>query len=198
MKTVFLGRFLALGFGLIGMLVLTMASATAAEDASEEWADPKAILEMGNKRDVSKVKFLRKLKAGKEKHKNSPAVSAQMALAKMGEEQEMNEIVAESRSDDPAVQSEAIEKLRYVANKRAIRELIDLLDHPAKFRRNRSKGSSGKIREGHVIFGPPSHQAMEALGEVVPNPPEYNKDKPTKGDIAKWKEWWKKNRQKFE
>lgn len=173
-------------------------STSGSDEEVREWVDPKKVLELGNKGDRSSIPHLRKVKARKEKHKNSAAYNAQMALAKLGESGEMEEIVAETRSSDPGIQAEGIEKLAYVANKTALRMLVGLLDDPGKYRRAVWIGPDGKQRHSDVIYEPPSIQACRALMKIVPAGPKAKKKFLDKDDVDAWKEWWKKNQKKYE
>lgn len=121
-----------------------------------------------------------------------------MALAKLGEKQEMDEILEEAKSLNPLARSRAIEKLGYVANKASIRALIAQLDEPSGFRSNTWKGEDGKTYSGHVIIVPPSYQAMLELEKIVSNPPAYNQTRPSKDNVKKWKEWWKVNSKNYD
>lgn len=182
----------------LGLAMPTKTFSASTEEPVEESVDPKQVLEIGDKRDTKKIQYLKRLKARKEKHKNSPASNAQMALAKMGEKKEMDEIVAEAKSAEPDVQSEAIEKLRYVGNKPAVRELRSLLSSSAKNRRKEWKGADGKVQRGHVIFEAPRHQAVRALQGLFPDGPKQKEKFITDDDVTAWKEWLNKNREKYE
>lgn len=159
---------------------------------------PQQIREAGKKKDRSKIQQLRRIKTNHEKTRHSEAYNAQVSLAQIGEKAEMDEIITESKSDDPAVQAEAIQKLEYVGNKQAVRALAGLLDD-MRIRRGRpEKGSDGKMRDSDVGFGPPSYSAIKVLKKLVPDGPGYQGRFPTKADADAWKEWWKKNKQKYE
>jgi hypothetical protein len=179
-------------------LVLLPSASRAAESATGDLVNPDKVLEWGNKKDRTKVQNLRRLKARREKHRHSLAANAQMALAKVGERAEMDEIIAETKSNDPAVQAYAIEKLSYVGNNEAIRNLIGLLDDMRIRRGLPEKGADGKMHDSDVGFGPPSYAAIKALIKLIPGGPRLKGKYPSKDDAAAWKTWWSANKEKFE
>lgn len=172
--------------------------AHAVDGSTDEWIDPQKIRELGDKKDAANIPYLKRVKARGEKRTNSAAVNAQMALAKLGEKREMDEIVLETKSLDPAVQEYAIDKLAYVANKSAVRALIDLLDDKSKHRRKVWESKDGRKRVSDVIHEPASHQAMRVLIKIVPDGPKFKNPVPTKDDVTAWKDWWKKNKDKYQ
>lgn len=141
---------------------------------------------------------LRRLKARKGKEFATYTNAAQMALAKLGERRELDEILEESRSDEADVRSNALEKLAYVGGKTAINALAAQLEEKARFRATKLKMKDGSFIEGDAAFPPPSHQAMAALEKLVPDPPEYNRDFPGDADVEIWKAWWKANKKKYQ
>lgn len=183
---------------LVGVLAAEKEAMNALDEETREWVDPKKVLELGDKKDRSSIAYLRKIRARKDKHKNSAAYNAQMALAKLGEAREMEEIVVESKASDPEKQAEAIEKLAYIANQTAVLTLVSMLDDPGKYRRGLWIGPDGKQRHGDVIYEPPSIQACRALMKVISDGPKAKKKFLDKDDVSAWKEWWKKNRKKYE
>lgn len=185
-------------FLLSGALWISAPSHAAdGQDASPSLTDPKEILEIGRKGDKSKIAQLRKLKAGKDKSLRGAAANAQMALARMGEKREMDEILAEAKDDDPEVKLNSVKKLGYVRNKAAVQALALQLDD-TKLKRKSFKDKDGKSRVGHVIFGAPAFEAIKELSDIAPDGPKIDKDNPTEDDVKRWKEWWKTNKQKYQ
>lgn len=190
-------RLLAAMLG-IAIFAPAIGNGADAELSTEEQISPRKIREAGEKKDRSKIQQLRRIKAKREKTRHSEAYDAQVSLAKMGEKAEIDEIIAETKSDDPAVQFEAIKKLEYVGNKQAVRALIDLLGDMRIRRGLPEKGPDGKMRESDVGFGPPSYSSMKALKKLIPEGPGFKGKHPTKADADAWKEWWKTNKQKYQ
>jgi len=118
-----------------------------------------------------------------------------MALAKLGDEKERNQILMDANTgDDPALQELAVRKLAYVGGSDAIRTLVGLLgmDKP----RN-PKGYDPKLDRpveerplDRVVFVPLNLRAMEALAQIVSNPPVDPKAKPTQADVPLWRKWY--------
>ena len=134
---------------------------------------------------------------GKDKSLRGAAANAQMALARLGEKREMDEILAESKSDDPEVTLASVKKHGYVRSKAAVQALVLQLDD-TKLKRKSQRGPDGKIRTGHVIFGAPAFEAAKELADIAPDGPQTSKDNPTEDDVKRWKEWWKTNKQKYQ
>ena len=166
-----------------------------------ESGDQKAILDLGLLGDKSVIPYLQEIIA-QASHKNfgGEASNAQMALAKLGEKKQLDEILSELYSDDPAIQDDAIKKLTYVGGKDSIRTLAKLLDD-TKWRQMKGfdpnqRGPHGEIPQGRVLYPPRSLLAMKALAQIVPNPPASSTIEPTEEDLPKWREWWKDNNDK--
>lgn len=164
--------------------------------------DAKAILEFGEDGDKSVIPMLREELLKKDKRFGGAASNAQMALAKLGEKKQLDEILAENDSDDPVTQDHAIEKLAYVGGKEAIVKLGSLLSDD-QYRSMKGfdpnkRGPRGEQPQGDVVFLPRSELATKALSRIVPNAPTQSKKKPSKEDIQKWRDWWKTNKQKYQ
>ncbi len=108
---------------------------------------------------------------------------AQQALAKLGDERYLNEIIAELNVEGP-VRSKAIEKLAYIASKSTVREIAKFLYDP----RMPPSEIGPRDRVGYLPY---QHTAAWALGQIVENPP-VQKDLGllTEQDIEAWKAWW--------
>lgn len=159
---------------------------------------PDELLRQGRSGKREYVASLRKIKNRKEKELQIYSRNAQMALAKLGESREMREIVKELSDSNPRTNSQAIQKLKYVANKGAVRALIAQLDNKTRGGGVIETRPDGSTYLSDEVFLPPSSEAMIALAEIVPNPPQIKKRIPTDEDIPKWKTWWNDNRSKYE
>lgn len=158
-----------------------------------ENGDNNAILELGSLGDRSAIPYLQKLLTS-QKHFGSASSNAQMALAKLGEKTQFAEILNELKSDDPAVQDNAVKKLTYVGGYESIRALINLLDDSAwremkGFDPNR-RGPKGEAPQGDVAFLPLGYMAMLALSQIAPNPPVPAGTAPKAEHIPLWRKWW--------
>lgn len=154
-----------------------------------------AILQMGKRGDKSAVPFLRTLVQQPNKNFDSVAANAQMALAKLGEEEQLNEILREAEGDDLAVQYIAISrKLPYVGGPKVVGVLVRLLDDTDYHSVFGKAGPNGEL-PNRVVYEPPSFLAMKALAQIVPNPPVNPQVQPTEAHIQIWREWLKKNPQ---
>ena len=154
---------------ILGAIIFTpiIGKGAETEAGAEEQLSPRKIREVGEKRDRSKIRELRKIKSKPEKTRHSEAYEAQISLAKMGEKTEMDEVIAETKSDDPAIQAEAIKKLELIGGKQAVRALVGLLDD-VRIRRGRpEKRPDGTMRDSDVGFGPPSFSAIKALKKLA-------------------------------
>jgi hypothetical protein len=188
----------------IALLVMRASNATAmgqeipptttvdVEDLKEEVKSGyvSAILELGATGDQSAVSLLRKVMAEPKKLVNTQEGAAQMALAKLGDQQEFNEIVRDAHSDDPTPMGEGIDKLAYIGGPAAIAALGNLL-HDTR----------GRTRERHkhafdsVIYGAPYGYAMVALAKIVPNPPLGTKIRHTEENRQIWVKWMEEHKE---
>lgn len=164
-----------------------------------ENGDQKAILELGSLGDKSVVPVLRGI-LSRASHRNygGEAANAQMALAKLGEKQQLKEILAEFDSDDPALQDDAIKKLTYVGGNESVRALVKLLDDKQWRKGKDGAGPKGEPPMDKVFYSPRYILAMKALAQIVPNPPVPPQSEPTEKDLPKWREWWKQNQDKYQ
>jgi len=161
----------------------------------------KAILEMGDIGDKSLVAYLRRLSL-ESRWKGDERVKSniQMALAKLGEQKEFDEIVNQLKNKDPHVQYAAVRKLVYIGGNKSIRILVALLDE-TKWRAvgdPDARGPNGELPQDRVGYSPLNEDAMRALSELVPNPPvNYKEGRPKQSDVPKWKDWWGTNKSKY-
>jgi hypothetical protein len=154
-----------------------------------EQGDKEAILELGRRGDRSVIPFLKTYLQSSENDYGSVGANAQMALAKLGEDAQFQEILHKLDSDDPWVQNDAVEKLVYVGDPRAIKALVKLI----KADDNRMRTSD----KAHDVLSPPlSHIAVRALARIVPNPPvgfDGNIGFLRREDIRLWEAWAKEH-----
>lgn len=160
--------------------------------------DSKAVLELGEEGDGSVVQMLRELRKKGEKHFGAPGANAQMALAKLGEKKEFDEIVGELNSEDPRTQDNAIEKLTYIGGPKAIKALCPLLQMDKTRRPKWNMPVGGVNPKGKVFYASLGVMAARALAKIVDSPPVPPKEIPSNEDLSKWKAWWESNRAKFE
>jgi hypothetical protein len=166
--------------GTFGAKVLQPQTVRVIEKINQ--GDTQAILELGRLGDRAAIPYLKELRqkprpdrschaildirmareeAKTELYETFPCVpdNAVMALAKLGEQDQMREIVQELESADYVVQVEATLKLAYLGGPEAIRMLVNLLDR----------------HEGRAVsdfFYPAlSQMAAYALARIVPDPP---------------------------
>jgi hypothetical protein len=167
--------------------------------------DMQAILALGKLGDRTAVPYLKKLyqqlrpdscfsvrnpKEASERGKreiyetfNCASPNAQMALAKLGEQAQLREILQELASDNARIQNEATYKLAYVGGTEAIQALAGLLDGD-----NRTRSS----RSGHVLYSPLRQLAAYALARMVPDPPvgpEVAFHDMTDEQLELWRKW---------
>jgi hypothetical protein len=146
-----------------------------------------SILEAAATGDQSLIPYL-KLLATKEFRSNqeSSAVNAHIALVKLGDEQALAEVIAETKDASPFVQDTAIRKLARAGTKKAFRKLYELLDDTAERRPNVPIANDVIIAPNNAVV------AMYELAEVVDNPPVKKNLVPSISDIPLWKAWFKK------
>jgi HEAT repeat protein len=141
--------------------------------------DYESILEMGTSGDRTIIPYLKVLASKESKwivHDN-----AQMALAKLGEKEYLNQILAEVDAESPDIQDKAMKKLSYVGGKAAFKKFYELLDD------NDPRQSESPC----IIFFTRSTTAMFFLREMVANPPTT---KAGAEYIRIWKEWFDQNK----
>jgi hypothetical protein len=161
-----------------------------------------AILQTGKTNDWFWVPYLKPLL--KKKHRpgmdNDDAGSAQMALAKLGEKQQLQEIACEANFGSPSIQYNIVtHKLKYVQGWFSIEILAGWLDENHKFQ------ALFVDRPSDMLFTRPQDVALKVLPEIVPNPPPFSSephvvDWMSQNDDEKlvsvhkaWREWIHKN-----
>lgn len=161
-----------------------------------------AILELGKQGKRGAIPELKKIRDdNKNKAFGSISSCAQMALAKLGDSEAMNEILAELQSDDPMSQDHAIKKLAYIANNEAMEVLVNLLEDnkPRKMKGYdpNMRGPKGEMPQGKILYEPINVIAMKTLATIIPNPIIPADKLPTQENIQKWREWWEANSNKY-
>jgi hypothetical protein len=161
-----------------------------------------AILQAGRTNDRFWVPYLKPL-LGK-KHRpgfdDDDAGSAQMALAKFGEGEQLQEIACEANFGCPSIQYNIVtHKLKYVQGWFSIEMLAGWLDENHKFQ------ALFVDRPSDMLFTRPQDVALKVLPEIVPNPPPFSSephivDWMSQNDDEKlapvrqaWREWINKN-----
>jgi hypothetical protein len=184
---------------MIGFLIVLTINGHAASNKAPgalidraKKGDRKAILELGGLGDTSLVPSLREIKGRKNKHFGGAGANAQMALAKLGEQVEFDEITHEANDKDPEVRWNGVRKLEYIGDKRAVGALGRLLQ----------SSESGTVlfggnQKGKVVYEAPAYAAARSLSKIVQDGPTRNSERIHEDDLAKWREWWKKNSKKF-
>lgn len=158
-----------------------------------------AILAAGKTGDpfwVSDLKPFLKYARNKNPNLAELAPAAQLALAKLGEKEQLEEILCEADFGSASIQYDAIrEKLTYVGGWFSIRALYALLDDTRTYKRLLQDAQSDDMR----LYPIPGDHALDMLPKIVPNPPNY--PLPTPNDSApevkklrqSWREWIQQN-----
>jgi hypothetical protein len=117
--------------------------------------------------------------------------SAREALAKLGDQRRLNEIMADLNSQGPK-RSDTLRKLAYIKNPSTVRQIAQLLYD------NQVPPAERGPRDV-VIYFPYRYEAAAALQRIVDNPP-VNKERTlqlTEQDIEAWKRWWEAHQQEY-
>ncbi len=146
------------------------------------------ILEAVKTGDRSLTPYLKQLASNETQrsNQNSYAFQAHAALAKLGDENALQEILDELKSDNLRVKGSAIAKLALVGSKTAYRKLFELLDDTL----HRPTGVGD-------VYGSNSRVAMIYLGKTVENPPRLPNGN-VERSIPAWKAWFAKNKHLIE
>jgi hypothetical protein len=131
---------------------------------------------------------------------NNDAGSAQLALAKLGEKEQLQEIACEANFGSPSIQDNVVtHKLKYVQGWFSIGILAGWTEENHKF--------EGLLvdRASDMLFTRPQDVALKVLPEIVPNPPPFSSEPHvdywmSRHDDEKlapvrqaWREWISKN-----
>lgn len=162
-----------------------------------EKGDRKAILELGYLGDLSVVPYLRKLLQQPNKNFGGVSSNAQMALAKLGDKEQMQVILSELGSQNPHLQHQAVKKLAYVGGDDSIRALARALTETkwkvGKDHDPEARGPKGERPMDRVVYRPLALAAMKALAQIVSDPPVSASVQPTLDLIPVWSEWLKRH-----
>jgi HEAT repeat protein len=120
-----------------------------------------------------------------------PAVAelTKQALAKLGDQYYLAEILAELEVEDRHVRSEAFRKLAYVQDQVTVRQIAPFLRDPGPL----------PLADGHVRYTPYRFLAAWALGQIVDAPP-VKKDLAglyTEADVKTWQTWWESHQHTY-
>ena len=177
--------FLAITFVLLVFPCSAQEQNQIMSDSAKELAqkiktgDYESIREMGNSGDDTIIPYLKTLTSKESKWIVND--NAQMALAKLGEKEYLNQILAEVDAESPDVQDKAMKKLSYIGGKTAFKKFYELLDDT----------TTRQSESPCIIFFTRSTTAMFFLSRMVVNPPttkvgaEY---------IKTWREWFEQNK----
>jgi len=157
----------------------------AALAARIQRGDGTAVLEAGNSGNISYVAQLLTLR--RKPGKNVSLAQIQLALAKLGQRAELQEIRCEALFGSASIQYDAVtDKLKYVGGWFSIETISSVLNNPDY--RTFQRDAAG-------TFAPLGWYALKMLPVIIPNPPEI-----TGGDMVPgspgnlsvqraWKEW---------
>jgi hypothetical protein len=184
----FLARFVASALSLgcassIAQVNDSQSSGTAVLAERIRKGDGVAVLEAGDSGNRSFVPQLLSLR--QKPGKNVSFAQVQLALAKLGEDEELHEIRCEALFGSPSIQYYAVsDKLKYVGGWFSISTITAVLDN----------GDYRGGRDGAGLFAPPGWYALKTLPAIVPNAPEFSGNKvPFSEENRKlqrdWKEW---------
>jgi HEAT repeat protein len=131
------------------------------------------------------------LRSGLEPYANSSdkvvAMLTRDALAKLGDQKYLAEILAELDVNDVWVRSEAFRKLAYIGNKAAVRKITQFLSDPGP----------PLSDSPHVEYTPYRFLAAWALSRIVDNPPVKKKEFYNDQDVAVWLAWWREHQHEY-
>jgi len=150
------------------------------------------ILEAAKTGDQSLKPYLKILAANEQRRTNMNSVEfeAHTALAKLGDEEALLQILTELDSKQhPVVRIGAIRKLSFVGSKSAYRKLYELLDDTAPLRDNTSHSD--------VSYVSIAENVMRELARAVDAPPQMSSNRTT-ANVAEWKAWFAKNKHLIE
>lgn len=170
-----------------------------------EKGDIKSVLEASDSGDVTLIPYLKQLSSNLEgrNNQNHSAFYAHIALAKLGDDEAIQQILAEVDNDSPAVQSNGMNKLSLVGGKVAFRKFYELLDDTKPrentdclkmFEEHNKKHPENKLSPYcDVMYLSRSVTSIGYLKKMVENPP-IKTFYGTQKEINIWKEWIKKNK----
>lgn len=162
-----------------------------------------AIIAAGNTNDTFWIPYIEPfLKYAHNRFREVAALAgaAQLALAKLGEPAQLQEIACEANFGSPSIQYNIVtHKLKYVQGWFSIEILAGWLDENHKFQ------ALFVDRPSDMLFTRPQDVALNVLPEIVPNPPPFssephlvdwisgNDDEKLAPVRQAWREWINKN-----
>jgi hypothetical protein len=162
-----------------------------------------AISAAGRTNDPFWVPYLKPfLKYSRNRYRELAALAdaAQLALARLGEKEELQEIGCEANFGSPSIQYNIVtHKLKYIQGWFSIEILSGWLDENHKFQ------ALFVDRPSDMLFTRPQDVALKVLPEIVPNPPPFSSEPHvdywmSRHDDEKlapvrqaWREWINKN-----
>jgi hypothetical protein len=170
-----------------------------------EQSNIKAILESADSGDVTLIPYLKQLSSNLEgrNNQNHSAFYAHIALAKLGDDEAIQQILAEIDDESPRIQSNGMYKLSLVGGKFAFRKFYKLLDDTKPREdtdclkmfeeHNKKYPENQRSPYCHVIYFNKSVTVMGYLIKMVENPP-IKTFYGTQKEINLWKNWIKKNK----
>ena len=168
-----------------GQVNSNQTSSAGTVAAGIQKGDEAAILEAGSSGDSSFVPQLRALQGKPGKYVNLRVI--QLALARLGQTDQLQEIRCEALFGSASVQYDAVsDKLKYVGGWFSIDSIAFLLDN-ANYR--------GARRDGRGLFQPMGIYAVRTLPAIIPNPPEISAAMMVPGSAQEmqreraWKDW---------
>lgn len=155
--------------------------------------------ESGDKKAISALQ--RYLTRSESKRPGTIGGYTQVALAKLGDDNAFNEIIQQTKTNDPIIHHESFIKLGMIGNEKAINTLGQYLfiDEPPPRDIPPAKGPHGEQRQDVVKFFRPSYLAAQTL-ETIFRDKSPTQTKPRfydEKDIQKWREWWQANSNKY-
>lgn len=147
--------------------------------------DSVAILEAGKTGDSSFIPQLLAYRKKSGKRKDFQVIAVQLALAKLGQESELQQVRCELLFGSPSVQYDAVGKMEYLGGWFSLEAITHVLDNPDY------RGGG----DGAGFFAPPGWYAARKLSTIVPNPPPIESGIPFPSSAVdlerqrQWKQW---------
>ncbi|MDL5048160.1 HEAT repeat domain-containing protein [Oscillatoria amoena NRMC-F 0135] len=123
---------------------------------------------------------------------NSPTEYSRILLAKRGDQKAFDLLKAGLKNSVPSVQIGAFQNLGRVGNDKAIVTLAEYIGNDQR--------PVDKVFERKKPFPTYQQLAIFELSKIVKNPVSSpsDVDSVSDGDVTKWKNWWKANREKYD
>lgn len=141
---------------------------------AQEYDVGSAIVAAGNTNDLFWIPYLKPfLNYARNRNSNVSELAslAQMALAKLGEREQLQEIACEANFGSSSIQYNTVtHKLKYVQGWFSIDLLAAWLEENHKFK--------GLLSDhwGDIVYKRPQDLALKVLPEIVPNPPPFSSE----------------------